>query len=160
MRILLGVLAALAATGCAAPRAAAPHDAIAARFKYKVPFETGKRESTATDQVEVIGLWGTRPRIEIGGEYLVVGRYTLQSDERGHVFFYMTGNNWDNSGPVMDLQRTEVRRGSGTFVLQHKMAGPGWFHVDLYGEENELADLYFGEGDNLLRAEPSTVRSP
>ena len=69
------------------------------------------------------------------------------------MFFYMTGNNWDNSGPTTDLQVADVRRGTGTFVLQHSMAGPGWFHVNLYGANREVADLYFGEGDTLRTAD-------
>jgi hypothetical protein len=145
--LLLGAVAACAS----APRP--PYDQIAARFRHKVPFERGKREATATDSVDVLEVWGTRPRIEIGGEYVVVGRYTLESEPQGRVFFYMTGNNWDNSGPTMDLQQAEVRRGTGTFVLQSKMDGPGWFHVNLYGGNREVADLYFGVGETLLTEE-------
>jgi hypothetical protein len=151
------LLAVLAAAGCAtAPRP--PHDAIAERFKHRVEFERGKEESTARDRLEVLELWGTRPEISIGGEYLVVGRYTLGSADSGRVYFYMTGNNWDNSGPVMDLQQADVRRGTGTFVLQHRMRGPGWFHVNLYGGGKEVADLYFGKDETLLKAEP-TIRA-
>jgi hypothetical protein len=149
----IGLLAAIVwAQGCAsAPHA--PHDEIAARFVHRIAFETGQEESTATDRVQVLELWGTRPRIEIGGEYLVVGRYTLQSEERGRVYFWLTANNWRNEGPNMDLQWAPVSRGTGRFVLQHKMHGPGWFHVNLCGEETELADLYFGTGDTVLRGE-------
>jgi len=150
------LVALLVAAGCAAPRP--PHDEIAARFRHRLDFDLGKEESTASDRVEVTELWGTRPRIEIGGEYLVVGRYTLGSADDGTVYFYMTGNNWDNSGPVMDLQRLDVRRGTGTFVLQHRMRGPGWFHVNLYGGSREVADLYFGKGDTLLREDPTVAR--
>jgi hypothetical protein len=154
------LVATFALVGCASA-SRPPHDRIAARFRYKVDFERGKREATATDRVDVLELWGTRPSIEIGGEYVVVGRYTLESEEQGRVFFYMTGNNWDNSGPVMDLQRADARRGTGTFVLQHKMAGPGWFHVSLHGGNRKVADLYFGEGETLLAAvDPAGAGGP
>jgi hypothetical protein len=147
-----GLLLLAIAWGCAsAPHT--PQDEIAARFKYRVPFETGRAETTGADHVEVLELWGTRPAIEVGGEYLVVGRYTLESEEQGQVCFYLTANNWNNTGPNMDLQWAPVRRGTGRFVLQHKMHGPGWFHVNLYGQSEELADLYFGAGDTLLRGE-------
>jgi hypothetical protein len=147
------LVALLVAAGCAAPRP--PCDRIAERFKYRVEFDRGKRVATATDSVDVIELWGTRPGIEIGGEYVVVGRYTLGSADEGTVFFYMTANDWDNSGYVMDLQQIDVRRGTGTFVLRNEMAGPGWFHVNLYGDGKEVADLYFGKGDTLLEAGPA-----
>lgn len=156
MRALM--LAAVLAGCAAAPKA--PHDSIAARFKYRVPFERGKEEATAKDRVEVLELWGTRPEIEIGGEYLVVGRYTLGSADEGRVFFYQTANGWNNSGPVMDLQQAVARRGTGTFVLHHEMAGPGWFHVNLYGDWKEVADLYFGKGDTLLVANPGKPGGP
>ncbi len=153
------VAMALGAIGCAAAPHA-PYDSIAARFRYKLDFERGKEESTPKDRVDVLELWGTRPEIEIGGEYLVVGRYTLGSEEQGRVYFYMTGNNWDNSGPTLDLQVAEVRRGTGTFVLLHRMDGPGWFHVNLYGANREVADLYFGKGDTLYVADPEGAGGP
>jgi hypothetical protein len=147
----------LLATGCAsAPRP--PHDRVAERFKYKVDFDLGREESTAKDRVEVLELWGTRPDISVGGEYLAVGRYVLGSADEGRVFFYQTADGWDNSGPVMDLQQAVARRGTGTFVLQHRMRGPGWFHVNLYGDWKEVADLYFGKGETLRTAEPEGPR--
>jgi hypothetical protein len=147
------LLAALLVGCAAAPRP--PHDRIAERFKYRLDFDRGQREATATDSVDVIELWGTRPGIEIGGEYVVVGRYTLGSADEGKVYFWMTADGWDNSGPNMDLQEADVRRGTGTFVLQRPMRGPGWFHVNLYGGGKEVADLYFGKGETLLEADPT-----
>jgi len=145
MRTLLRstVITLLASTflSCAATRP--PHQ-IAAQFKYRVAFEPGTVEATEGNRIEVTEVWGTRKRIEIGGEYVVVGRYTLASDSPGWISYFLTANNWDNSGPTMDLQRMDARPGSGTFVLQHKMEGPGRFHVSLYDGWKEVADMYFG----------------
>jgi len=148
----LPVALVLAAAGCAtAP--GAPYDSIAKQFRYKLDFDRGQELSTPTDRVEILEVWGTRPEIEIGGEYMVVGRYTLGSADEGKIYFWMTANDWDNSGPNMDLQEAEARRGTGTFVLQHAMEGPGWFHVNLYGNGKEVADLYFGKGETLYPKE-------
>ena len=80
------------------------------------------------------------PRARPHIEYVVVGHYMLQSVSHGRLFFWLTADNWDNSGPIMDLQRADVRPGTGTFVLQHKMEGPGRFHVSLYDGDQKLAD--------------------
>ena len=136
--------AVLALVGCSSvPQA--PRDP--SRYKYKVPFERGPSEETENDRIDVTELWGTRRKIEVGGEYLVVGRYELQSAESARVYFYLTADNWDNSGPNLAHQWTTVARGNGTFVLQHEMAGPGRFHVNLRGDGRDLADLYLAESE-------------
>ena len=127
---------------CAAPR---PADEVASRFVHRVPISLGEFTGNGTDGIEVTEVWGTRPRIEIGGEYVVRGRYSLQSTEVGLVTFFLTANEWRNAGPIMDLQEARARGGEGTFTLQHKMAGPGAFHVTLYNDSYvRLADQYFG----------------
>jgi hypothetical protein len=140
LSVTLSGLLASALVGCVAPR---PPDEIAARFQYRVPFDAGTVEATAGNSVEVTEVWGTRKKIEIGGEYVVVGHYMLQSVSQGRLFFWLTADNWDNSGPTMDLQRTNARPGTGRFVLQHKMEGPGRFHVRLYDDTKGVADMYF-----------------
>ena len=144
--------------GCAASR---PVDDVASRFKHRVPVEMGEYQTNGIDRIEVVELWGTRPQIEIGGEYVVVGRYSLQSEDAGRVTFFLTSTGWNNSGPIMDLQQAAVKRGTGTFTLQHKMEGPGTLHVTLYGTEKELADQYFDQSvgqDAGSGARQSTVR--
>lgn len=63
---------------------------LADRFKYRVPFETGSTESKEGGRIEIREVWGTRPRIEVGGQYLVRGNYVLPPGERGLLYFYAT----------------------------------------------------------------------
>jgi RNA polymerase sigma factor (sigma-70 family) len=129
--------------------------AVTGRFKFRIPVETGLTETEGGGRIEILEVWGTRPQIEVGGQYLVRGRYAMPSHERGTLYFYLTANNWNNSGPNLDLQQTAVRKGEGEFALVHAMAGPGYFHLQLIGEDGGrsamVANVYFGTGENVRR---------
>ena len=104
------------------------------------------------NEITIHEVWGTRPSVEVGGSYIVTGNCKLVSAERGQLFFYETAKNWDNSGPAIDTQRTPVRRGETRFALLHEMPGPGYFHLILVADSgHELANLYFGHGETLLK---------
>jgi RNA polymerase sigma factor (sigma-70 family) len=127
---------------------------LLSRFKYRVPVEIGRTESDRGGRLEILEVWGTKPKIEVGGQYLVRGKYTLPSRERGKLYFYITSSgSWNNTGPTLDLQTTEVEPGRGEFTLLHGMSGPGYFHLILTGPEygNTFANVYFGTGDNVWR---------
>ena len=127
---------------------------LANRFKYRVPFETGRTQSREGGRIEIREVWGTRPRIEIGGQYLVRGKYVLPPGERGMLYFYATaGGAWGQTASL-DLQSTAVDKQEGEFALIHGMAGPGHFHLILTAAERYsrwFADVYFGTGDNVWR---------
>ncbi len=145
----------LAAVACVAPRGDAPAalDDVVARFRYEVPLEIGKTWSNGEDRITVTGIRGTRPRVEVGGQYLVRGTYTLKSADEGEVFFHVKGPS--NAGTDLDLQHVPVRRGSGTFSVMHGMSKDGHCHVSLFaskgGDFTPAADVYFGSGVNVLR---------
>jgi hypothetical protein len=129
---------------------------LAHRFKYRVPFETGHTESKEGGRIEIREVWGTRPRIEVGGQYLVRGKYVLPPGERATIFFYETATGaWGREGTAnLDLQSTEVDKQEGEFTLVHGMAGPGYFHLYLAAPDSNsrwFANVYFGTGDNVLR---------
>ena len=130
---------------------------LANRFKYRVPFETGLTQSTEGGRIEIREVWGTRPRIEIGGQYLVRGKYVLPAGERGMLYFYATaGGAWGQTASL-DLQSTAVDKQEGEFALIHGMAGPGHFHLILTAAERysrQFANVYFGTGDNVWREQP------
>jgi len=130
---------------------------LANRFKYRVPFETGRTQSREGGRIEIREVWGTRPRIEIGGQYLVRGKYVLPPGERGMLYFYATaGGAWGQTASL-DLQSTAVDKQEGEFALIHGMAGPGHFHLILTAAERYsrwFADVYFGTGDNVWREQP------
>jgi RNA polymerase sigma factor (sigma-70 family) len=125
------------------------------RFKHKVDVEIGATESAHGGRIEITEVWGTRPRIEIGGMYVVRGRYRLPPGVRGRIYFYeTTTGDWGSRGsPTMDLQSADVDGESGEFELMNGMGGPGWFHLYLQGRTGPpvFANVYFGTGDNVLR---------
>jgi RNA polymerase sigma factor (sigma-70 family) len=131
---------------------------IAGRFKYKVPFETGTAEHKGDAGIEILEVWGTQPKIVIGGHYLVRGKYALPSHDHGTLYFHETATEGPGIGPELDLQYTRVERGKGEFTLLHAMGEPGYFHLTLIGEKQDnsdtVADVYFGTGDNVLRKKP------
>jgi RNA polymerase sigma factor (sigma-70 family) len=133
------------------------HDAFLANgFKYRVPFEIGVTETREGGRIEIQEVWGTRPRIEVGGQYLVRGKYVLPPGQRGKLYFYETATgDWGRAGTAtMDLQTTTLDKEKGEFTLLHGMAGPGYFHLYLASPERYsryFANVYFGTGDNVLR---------
>jgi RNA polymerase sigma factor (sigma-70 family) len=136
-----------------------PLDAfLASHFKYRVPFEIGYTESHEGGRIEIREVWGTRPQIEIGGQYIVRGKYRLPPGEHGKLYFYATaGGAWGGITTTLDLQTTEVDKEEGEFTLMHSMLGPGYFHVYLAPPERYsrcFANVYFGTGDNVWRKKP------
>jgi RNA polymerase sigma factor (sigma-70 family) len=128
-------------------------------FKYKVTIETGSTEFTEGGSLEIREVWGTRPKIEVGGQYLVRGKYVLPRGVRGKLYFYETSSgDWDNSKTsTLDLQMTVADKQEGEFTLVHGMMGPGNFHLVLSAEDNYsrmFANVYFGTGDNVWRKKP------
>jgi hypothetical protein len=129
---------------------------LADLFKYRVAFEIGSTESREGGRIEIKEVWGTRPRIEEGGQYLVRGKYVLPPGKRGTLYFYETATgNWGSTPTAtMDLQYTTLNKEKGEFTLMHGMAGPGYFHLILTDPERYsewFANVYFGTGDNVLR---------
>ena len=130
---------------------------LAERFKYKVPFETGRTQSAEGGRIEIREVWGTRPRVEIGGQYLVRGKYVMPPGVRGKLYFYASaGGAWGQTASL-DLQSTALEKQEGEFALVHGMAGPGYFHLILTAQERYsrwFANVYFGTGDNVWRERP------
>ncbi|HEV8060350.1 MAG TPA: hypothetical protein VGP68_10780, partial [Gemmataceae bacterium] len=122
---------------------------VASRFKYRIPVELGQTQSNEGGRIEIKEIWGTRPQIEIGGQYMVHGNCTMPSRKRGKLYFYVTSSGpWGLSGEAtFDLQSTTVEKDKGEFTLVHGMGGPGEFHLILYsddgGKEVWLANQYF-----------------
>jgi hypothetical protein len=148
MRMPALCLVALVAA-CASPQKAAVAP-VGAQFQHRVPFEIGQTEVSDGNAITIEEVWGTRPCIEVGGSYIVTGTYKLTSDS-GKLYFWQTAKNWHNSGPNIDTQVERAKKGEGRFTLLHHMRGPGWFHVVMRADGREVADVYFGHGDTLLK---------
>jgi RNA polymerase sigma factor (sigma-70 family) len=131
-------------------------DFLSSRFKHRVKFETGVSETKEGGRIEIMEVWGTRPKIEVGGQYLVRGKYVLPRGEHGKLYFYETATgDWGKGfSPTMDLQTVDLDKESGEFTLMHGMGGPGYFHLYLASRDRysrEFANVYFGTGDNVLK---------
>jgi hypothetical protein len=131
---------------------------LAERFKYRVPFVIGRTQTRNGGRIEIREVWGTRPLIEVGGQYLVRGKYVLPPGERGKLYFYATaGGAWGAITTTLDLQSMVVDKQEGEFALVHGMSGPGQFHLVLANPErysDYFANVYFGTGDNVWREQP------
>jgi RNA polymerase sigma factor (sigma-70 family) len=129
---------------------------VAARFKHKVPFEVGRTYLADGGHLEIVEVWGTRPAIEIGGQYVVRGKYNLPSKQEGRMYLHLTANSQANATSYeLDLQNIAVAGGQGEFTLMHAMGATGWLHVTLIGKSGDkdvtYADQYFGTGDTVYR---------
>jgi hypothetical protein len=157
-----------------------PKQFLAERFKFKVPVEIGETKNSPGYRIEILEVLGTQPQIQIGGVYIVRGRYVMATPRQANIYFYESANGPNGVGPNMDLQSTKVSEAEGEFTLMHTMrgsnagaedprkilglppevadvmqkygtSGPGYFHLQLHTDGPEFADMYFGTGDNVLR---------
>lgn len=133
-------------------------DSIAARFKHRIRVDTGYTEFREGGRIEILEVWGTRPQIEVGGQYLVRGKYVLPTGQRAKLYFYATASGaWGAITTTLDLQTQEVDKPEGEFTLMHGMSGPGYFHIVLADPERysqAFANVYFGTGYYVWRNKP------
>jgi RNA polymerase sigma factor (sigma-70 family) len=138
-------------------RPVAPAASLADRFKHRVEFEIGHTETRDGGRIDIREVWGTRPKIEVGGQYLVRGKYVLPKGQSGKLYFYLTATTGTGEATTLDLQMLDVDKQEGEFTLVHGMAGAGYFHLVLTDPERYsawFANVYFGTGDNVLRKKP------
>ncbi|AMV24682.1 ECF RNA polymerase sigma factor SigE [Gemmata sp. SH-PL17] len=137
---------------------AAAAGALAERFKHRVAFEIGDTETRDGWRIEIREVWGTRPKIEVGGQYLVRGKYKLPAGQKGKLYFYLTAST--TAGAVtgtLDLQMQNLDKPEGEFTLVHGMENPGHFHLILTDPDKYsrwFANVYFGTGDTVWRKKP------
>ena len=122
----------------------APAKHVSRLMRHEVDWDLGSSRITPGNAIGIEAVYGTRDTFEVGGSYLVVGRYKLGTAKRGTICLYLTADGWDNSGVDIDSQVLEVERGEGKFALLHEMPGPGRLHVVLYAADRTetLADVY------------------
>lgn len=123
-------------------------------FRNRIPFELGLTQTRLDGSIVINEVWGTRPKIEVGGQYLVRGKYKLPPGQRGKLYFYVTSSSPSGATANLDLQSTTLNDQEGEFSLIHGMAVPGYFHLILTDHDkysNYFANVYFGTGDNVYR---------
>jgi RNA polymerase sigma factor (sigma-70 family) len=142
------------------------------RFRYRIPVEIGSTESKAGGRIEIQEVRGTRPRIEVGGLYVIRGKYVLPPGERGKLYFLeRTDGDWAGHVEIspqgrlivkgglaaLDLQSIALDEERGEFALLHGMEGPGYFNLHLTAAgrySRTFARVFFGSGDNVWRKKP------
>jgi RNA polymerase sigma factor (sigma-70 family) len=152
-------IASLEEETAARPAGCKGHALLATLLKYRIRIEVGFTQTREGGRIEIQEVWGTRPRIEVGGQYLVRGKYVLPAGQRGKLYFYETATGAWGQGPTptLDLQAVTLDKEKGEFTVLHGMAGPGYFHLYLAEPErysHYFANVYFGTGENVLRKEP------
>ncbi len=117
------------------------------QFKYRIPVKVGKTSFNDRNRIEILEIWGTKPKFDTNGQYLVRAKYTMPNNKRGKLYFYETTTVDGGRSNPWDLQTTDAKQGSGEFTLLHGMIGPGSFHLQLLagesGNNGTLADVYF-----------------
>ena len=132
---------------------------LAGRFKYKVEFETGWTESHDGGHIEICEVWGTRPKIEVGGQYLVRGKYRLPKGQRGKLYFYVSddgtwGREHRDSLISKPWRSTSQRASSFSFTAWRALgtSTSTWQTGSAYSRT--FANVYFGTGDTVWRKKP------
>ena len=119
---------------------------LAGRFAYRLPVTLGQTQFLDGNRIDILEIWGTKPKFQTGGQYLVRAKFTMPSCKLGKVHFWETTSVNGGIGPTFDLQSVEVKQGSGEFTLLHGMVEPGEFHLNLLAEDDQnksLANVYF-----------------
>jgi len=131
-----------------------PHTAVAAEFPYAVPFEQGATRFLSGDEINILEVRGTADTFAPNNTYRIKGTYTLASHDRATLAAYITAMDAKNGkGASLEVQRTVVNHGKGTFTLVLPMSCRGWPHVSFYpaGGGSDFGGSYFGTGDSVLR---------
>ncbi len=118
------------------------------RFPHVLSFRLGKRTFAEGDNITITEIRGTRPKLEIGGRYLVRGEYTLSSQDSASLCLFRTTTK-PGTGRIKPTQRMEVQRGSGVFALEKEIYSDGYLHLSFYpsGGRSSFGGLYFGQND-------------
>jgi hypothetical protein len=119
------------------------------RFPYALDFRLGASKFREGDSITISGIRGTRPTFEVGGDYLVKGRYTLTSCATASLCFYRTTKERVGTR-THPSQVTKVRRGTGGFSLVKPIQHDGYLHLSFYsmqGDRGRVGGVYFGQND-------------
>lgn len=104
-----------------------------------VDFEITSLDFRPGDSIEITEILGDRPRIEVGGTYTIIGKYTLSSQDRAMLHLFAI------DGQTRSGQASAVQRGAGEFVRTFTYLEEGDLHLSFYpaGGGSSLGGLYF-----------------
>ena len=128
--------------------------ATAAEFPFVVRFEQGATQFLNGDKITILEVRGTADTFAPDNTYLIKGTYTLASHDRATLAAYFTAMDAKNGkSRSHEMQRTDVKKGDGSFTLCLPMTCRGWPHVSFYpaGGGSDFGGNYFGTGDSVLK---------
>ncbi len=125
-----------------------------------VPFVLGPKHFSDGDAIIIEQISATSSNFAVGDRVTVRGRYTLSSEERAKLCLYLTTSSDVGPEPVSPTQRTEVKKGSGTFELAETLQHPGHLHLSFYGSGGKrLGTVYFGTEQQMKEISHWNVRN-
>ena len=88
-------------------------------------FALGPKHFRGDDAITIESVSATSPNLAVGDKVTVRGRYTLASEEKARLCLYLTTDNTVGAEAESPTQKTEVKKGSGTFELTETVRHPG-----------------------------------
>jgi hypothetical protein len=116
--------------------------ATAPRSVGLVPFVTGAPVFPLGDGIEIEEIAGTRPRLEVGGVYVVTGRARLVSRDQARVALFSTGSG--NATRTEGYRSVEIPKGESEFHLAIAIVADGDLHLMLSAADDPYANETFG----------------
>lgn len=124
-----------------------------------VAFVLGPKHFSNGDAIIIEHVSATSPNFAVGDNVTVRGRYTLSSEDQAKLCLFLTTSRDVGPEPVSPTQRTEVRKGSGTFELTETVKHPGHLHLSFYGGDGKsLGTVYFGTEQQMKEIRHWNVR--
>ena len=110
-----------------------------------VAFVLGPKHFSGMNAITIEQVAAKSPNFAAGDKVTVRGRYTFTSEEKAQLCLYLTTDGSVGPEPVCPTQRSEVRKGSGTFELTETLEHSGHLHLSFYGSGGKcLGTVYFG----------------
>ena len=97
------------------------------------PFVLGPRKFREGDDILLQQVRATSPKLEIGSQIVVRGRYDLQSKEKATLALFLTQTAGDGKESISPTQTMEVKQGTGEFELSYAVKHAGVLHVTFHG---------------------------
>jgi Domain of unknown function (DUF4159) len=123
---------------------------LVAQYPYVIPLQLGRTgDWVKGDNLRVLSVRGDRPRLELGGTYLVRGVYGLAGAMEATLSLNITSpaGYMSNHQP---FQSYRIEQGYGDFALVETMTVPGAYHVSFYypwhgGRSDSHGAIYFAD---------------
>ena len=107
-----------------------------------VPYALGTPAFPGGDVIEIDEIAGTRPRLEVGGVYVISGHARVVSHDGARLALFSTGTG--NAVKTRGYQSVEVPRGDSEFHLAVAVLADGDLHLTLSPVSDTWSNHPFG----------------